>query len=307
MIVPLALLALSQGALAQDIPGAGSQLRQVPPPTPAPLSVTPQIRIEESAGASTRASDSVRVVVNELRLAGVTAFATDELIAIAKFTPGAEVSLADLEAMALRITEHYRQHGYFVARAYLPAQDITLRVVTIAVREGNYGQVNLRNSSRLDDGVANGLLEGLDGGKIITLAPLEHRLLLLSDLPGIDVTSTLAPGTEPGTSDLIVDIAPGRAVTGSIDADNAGNPYTGEYRVGAVGELQQSDGARGPGKRARADVRQWPPVRDGSPIRCRSGGPRSARPTVASTTSLASSSNCSARMVPRRSRACSAR
>ena len=137
------------------------------------------------------------MVVNELRLTGVTAFATADLVAIAKFTPGAEVSLADLESMALRITEHYRQHGYFVARAYLPAQDITLRVVTIAVREGNYGQVDLRNSSRLDDGAANRLLKGLDGGKIITLAPLENRLLLLSDLPGVDVTSTLAPGTEP--------------------------------------------------------------------------------------------------------------
>ena len=106
-------------------------------------------------------------------------------------------------------------------------------MVTIAVREGNYGQVNLRNSSSLDDGVANRLLEGLDGGTIITLAPLEHRLLLLSDLPGVDVSSTLAPGSEPGTSDLIVDIAPGRRVTGSVDADNAGNPYTGEHRVGA--------------------------------------------------------------------------
>lgn len=172
------------------------------------------------------------MVVNELRLTGVTAFASADLVALAKFTPGAEVTLAELEAMALRITEHYRQHGYFVARAYLPAQDITLRVVTIAVREGRYGQVNLRNGSRVDDGVATRLLEGLDGGKVITLAPLEQRLLLLSDLPGVRVTSTLAPGTEPGTSDLIVDIAPGRAVTGSVDADNAGNPYTGEYRVG---------------------------------------------------------------------------
>ena len=116
MLLPLALLALSQGALAQDIPGAGSQLRQVPP-TPTPLPATPQIRIEEAAGASALASDSVRVVVNELRLTGVTAFATADLVAIAKFTPGAEVSLADLESMALRITEHYRQHGYFVARA----------------------------------------------------------------------------------------------------------------------------------------------------------------------------------------------
>ena len=37
-----------------------------------------------------------------------------------------------------------------------------------------------------------------------------------------------------GTSDLIVDVTPGQPVTGSVEADNAGNRYTGEYRVGAT-------------------------------------------------------------------------
>lgn len=240
-ILPLALLALSQGVLAQQIPGAGSQLQQLPP-VPAQQPFTPKIRIEEAPATSAPASESVRVVVNELRLTGVTVFATGELVSIAQFTPGAEVALSDLEAMALRITEHYRSRGYFVARAYLPAQDITNRVVTIAVREGQYGQVTLRNASRLDDEVANRLLKGLDGGSVITLAPLESRLLLLSDLHGVGVSSTLVPGATPGTSDLIVDIAPGRAVTGSIDADNAGNPYTGEYRLGAVLNLNNPMG-----------------------------------------------------------------
>lgn len=240
-ILPLALLVLSQGVVAQQIPGAGSQLQQLPPaPTQQPF--IPQIRIEEAPATSAPASASVRVVVNELRLTGVTVFATGDLVAVAQFKPGAEVALSDLEAMAARITEHYRSHGYFVARAYLPAQDITNRVVTIAVREGQYGQVTLRNASRLDDEVANRLLKGLDGGDVITLAPLESRLLLLSDLHGVGVTSTLVPGTAPGTSDLIVDVAPGRAVTGSIDADNAGNPYTGEYRLGAVLNLNNPMG-----------------------------------------------------------------
>ena len=234
--LPLAFLALSQGALAQQIPGSGSQLQQIPRPPPQ-QPVTPKIRIEEAAGVSAPVADSVRVVVNELRLTGVTVFASSELIAVAQFTPRAELTLADLQAMAVRITEHYRLRGYFVARAYLPAQDITNRVVTIAVSEGQYGQVTLRNASRLKDEVATRLLKGLDGGNVITLAPLESRLLLLSDLPGVDVTSTLAPGAAPGTSDLIIDVAPGRLVTGSIDADNAGNPYTGENRLGAVVNL----------------------------------------------------------------------
>ena len=37
-----------------------------------------------------------------------------------------------------------------------------------------------------------------------------------------------------GTSDLLVDITPGPLLSGSVDFDNAGNRYTGEWRVGAT-------------------------------------------------------------------------
>jgi len=81
------------------------------------------------------------------------------------------------------------------------------------------------------------LLDGLKTGDPITNDPLESRLLLLSDTPGVEVKSTLVPGAAPGTSDLLVDIVPGRLVTGSVDADNAGNRYTGEFRLGATVNL----------------------------------------------------------------------
>jgi hemolysin activation/secretion protein len=136
--------------------------------------------------------------------------------------------------MADSITAHYRSHGYFVARATLPAQQITDNSVTIAVSEGTYDKVTLRNQSRLSDAVANDVLDGLDRGDAIMLAPLEQRLLLLSDLPGVKVTSTLVPGSLPGSSDLLVDVVPWRRISGMVYVDNAGNPYTGEWRLGAT-------------------------------------------------------------------------
>ena len=60
-------------------------------------------------------------------------------MALTGFTPGSELSLADLQAMAARITKHYRSRGFFVAQAYLPAQDIRDQEVTIAVSEGRLG------------------------------------------------------------------------------------------------------------------------------------------------------------------------
>ena len=236
-LVPYALLALSQGVFAQQAPTAGSQLQQIPPP-PAPQKVPPAIRIEPLGTApSAPSSDQLKIMVNSLRVTGTQVFSEAELIAVAGFTPGRELSLADLRAMALKITERYRKDGYFVAQAYLPAQDIKDNAVTIAVLEGRYGNIKLRNQTNLSDAHANGLLSGLNSGDIIATEPLESRLLLLSDLPGVKVSSTLVPGASVGASDLIVNLEPGQRVTGSIDADNAGNRYTGEYRVGATVNL----------------------------------------------------------------------
>ena len=240
-LLPLALLALSQGAFAQQPPSAGSQLQQIPP-SPVPPKAAPGIRIEPSAAPASAASDAVKITVNRLQVTGARTYPEAELVALTGFRPGSELSLADLRGIAAKITERYRSNGYFVAQAYLPAQEIKDGVVTIAVAEGQYGKVDVRNQSNLSNGLVNSQLEGLNSGDTIAIAPLESRLLLLSDIPGVNVTSTLTPGASVGASDLIVDVVPGQRVTGSIDADNAGNRYTGEYRVGATVNLNNAAG-----------------------------------------------------------------
>ena len=237
-----ALLALSQGVLAQQQPpSAGSQLQQIPP-SPVPQKAAPTIRIEPSVAPATPASDAVKVRLDSLRITGARLYSEAELVALTGFQPGSELTLGDLHAMASKITERYRSNGYFVAQAYLPAQEIKDGMVTIAVVEGQYGKVAVRNQSNLSDGLINSQLEGINSGDTVAIAPLESRLLLLSDIPGVNVTSTLAPGASVGTSDLIVDVTPGRRVTGSIDADNGGNRYTGEYRLGATVNLNNAAG-----------------------------------------------------------------
>ena len=229
--VPFALLAFGQGALAQQPPTAGGQMQQIPASPLAPRP-PPEIRFQPQAAPETSASDSVKLRVRSLQVVGAQAFAPADLIALTGFSPNSELSLTDLRAMAARITEHYRINGYFVAQAYLPAQEVRDNSVTIAVAEGRYGQLSVRNQSTLPDRLVRGTLGGLNTGDPIVTAPLESRLLLLSDLPGTRVRSTIAPGTEVGTSDLQVDIDRGRSVTGSIEADNGGNRYTGYYRAG---------------------------------------------------------------------------
>ncbi|HEY8571480.1 ShlB/FhaC/HecB family hemolysin secretion/activation protein [Phenylobacterium sp.] len=240
-LLTVLFLTAGHSALAQQPLGAGAQVRQIPPAPTAPKAI-PEIRIEgrEAPAAATPAGE--KILVNALNITGETRFSEAELVAAAGFRPGSQLDLADLRAMASRISAFYNQRGYFVAQAYVPAQDIKDGAVTIAVVEGQYGEIQLRNQSRLSDGLARSVLAGLKPGDIVTAAPLQRRLLLLSDIPGVAVTSTLRPGGAVGTSDLVVDVTPGRFVTGSLEADNGGNHYTGEWRGGGTVALNNLTG-----------------------------------------------------------------
>ena len=169
-----------------------------------------------------------------MHLTGQSLYTEAELLSVTGFTAGQELSLGELQQMATRIAAFYHEKGYFVAQAYLPAQEIQQGAVTIAVVEGRYGDISLRNQSNLSDRQVNSSLAGLNSGEVIESSALESRLLLLSDTPGVNVRSTLVPGASVGAADLVVDVVPGQRVNGSIDADNAGNYYTGEYRLGAT-------------------------------------------------------------------------
>lgn len=235
-VIPFALLALSQGILAQQLPGAGSQFQQLPP-VPVPQKAAPEIRIQQGAAPVRSAPSTAKILVKSLQVTGSRVYSEAELMALTGFVPNTELTVAELQAMANRITEHYRKNGYFVARAYLPAQDVKDNALTIAVSEGQYGKIVLNNQTNLSDALVLNILSGINSGDPITNDTLESRLLLLSDIQGVNVKSTMVPGDTPGSSDLVVDITPGKRVSGSVDVDNAGNYYTGEYRLGGTVNL----------------------------------------------------------------------
>jgi hemolysin activation/secretion protein len=236
-----ALLSAGQGAWAQQPVGAGGQLQQIPP-LPTVPKPSPDFEFKRTEAAPEAAPPGPRVRVQSLHVTGQTLFSEGELIAASTFAPNSDLDLAGLRMIAASITAYYSARGYFLARAYVPEQDISSGNVTIAVIEGRFDKIGLNNKSELSDRVANGVLAGLESGDPVATAPLERRLLLLSDIPGVLVRSTLSPGTAVGTSDLLVDLADGRRVTGTIEADNAGNRYTGAWRGGGTVNLNNPAG-----------------------------------------------------------------
>uniref|UniRef100_B0SXL9 Polypeptide-transport-associated domain protein ShlB-type n=1 Tax=Caulobacter sp. (strain K31) TaxID=366602 RepID=B0SXL9_CAUSK len=239
-LIMAALLAAGQGAQAQQPPATG-QLQQIPPAA-VPQRRAPDIRIERPGPSTDAVPEGARIRVDTLRVTGATLFTEAELVAATGFTPGRDLTLPDLRNAAARITRFYNDRGYVLAQAYLPAQDVVAGTVTIAMVEGRYGAVALRNQSGVSDAVAGGVLNGLNRGDPVAIAPLDRRLLLLSDIPGVVVHSTLSPGAEVGSSDLTVDLTRAPRIYGSLEADNAGNRYTGAYRFGGSVNLANPTG-----------------------------------------------------------------
>ncbi len=241
LIFPWALMVLGSNALAQALPNAGSELHQIPS-TPVPRNAEPRLELKPFNAQVSAEPAGTKVTVNQLRITGAQLYSEGDLLALTGFQPASLLTLNELRAMADAIARHYHRNGYFAAQAFLPAQDIVAGVVAIQVMEGRYGNIHLNNQTNVSDDLANGLLEGLQPGEVMASGPLESRLLLLSDLPGVTVRSTLVPGSAIGTSDLNVDLMPGQSVSGSIDADNAGNRYTGENRLGATINVNEITG-----------------------------------------------------------------
>ena len=232
LAVSLALA--SSFAYAQTAPTSGDALRQAQPPVvPAkPAAALPQVSSGPIEAPLTALPGGPKVEVKQIEVIGNRVIDVATLVALVADGAGKTLSLAELEALAQRITKHYRSRGYFVARAYIPAQEISSGTVRIRVVEGNYGQFHLKNQSLVRDDIVQGMLDDVKSADIVSLDTLERAMLIINDTPGVQVTrADVMPGAKVGTSDFAVDTQATAAYNGYVLLDNYGSVYTGKNRV----------------------------------------------------------------------------
>jgi hemolysin activation/secretion protein len=223
-------------AQAANQPNAGNILDTVRDKDFTPSKAAePGIEIQQEAQPAMKADNGSRVKVAAFHITGNTAFTEAKLQSVIAASVGRELSMADLEKVAAEISQFYRKKGYFVARAYLPAQEIKDGTVEIAVLEGRIGNVSVKltgNGLLNESAVQNAVTGSIKPGDVISERHLERGLLLANDLAGVSVDSTLVPGASVGTSDLVVEAQRTGNTSASIDYDNFGNKFTGANRVG---------------------------------------------------------------------------
>jgi hemolysin activation/secretion protein len=222
------LAALSCPLLAQVPPDAGRIQEQMRVPLPPPASNPSEIRIAPPTGE--KKADSPPFYVAGFRVSGATVFAEQQLLEVLG-PAGRDLTLAEVQERADRLTKFYKDSGYVVGRALVPAQDVRDGIVEIHVLEGRYGLIDIRNATEVSEHRIRDLLGEIKEGALIHGPTLEKRILLVSDLAGIQPKATLEPGQATGLSDLVLAIGAGPAREYSFTADNAGNRFTGKNRL----------------------------------------------------------------------------
>lgn len=237
-IMALCLLATSIAAPhslhAQVRPDAGRTLESLRPPPPISTGKPEAALPTEEERPALGPTNTHRIPVLRWRITGAKAFPADELKLLLQDRIGLKLTLDELNAAAARITLYYRRHGYLLARAYVPAQKIKNDEVEITVLEGHLDSINIDNTSNLSASLVSDHVDRIDTTGPVQGRQLERSLLLLNDLPGVEVRSTLQPGATVGTSDLDLQLRSSKRLDGSIDADNYGNRYTGDLRAGGT-------------------------------------------------------------------------
>jgi hemolysin activation/secretion protein len=230
LIVPMVATALTPVDRAPSGADAGSIQREVLQALPEGESQPVQIDIPSLPPL--KEVSGLVVNVNQFTITGNTAFDSETLEALLGGDVGSKKSFSDLQSAARKISNYYREHGYPVARAYLPEQELDESgLVLIAIIEGVTGSVTIQGSEQLIDWVGEDYASVLNKGELVNSADLERSLLLLNDLPGVTAKASLKAGAIIGSTDVDITLDESTTATGFVSANNYGTDYSGNYRL----------------------------------------------------------------------------
>lgn len=152
------------------------------------------------------------------------------------------VTAAEIFAAARALENAYAQAGYGLVRVVLPAQRIvdgaSLRLVVV---DGFIERIETKDVPPMVRRRIDALLAPLVGQRGVALSQIERQLLLAGDVPGTILRSTLAAGSAPGSSVLVIE-ARHRPVSGHIVADNTLSSGLGHWSIGVGAELNSVAG-----------------------------------------------------------------
>lgn len=143
-----------------------------------------------------------------------------------------DMTFADMQTLAEKATMRLRQEGYSMALVYVPVQGLQNNTLQLKALIGRYGDVAIRNTSSLMDNRVLGYTYPVRPGHLINGNQLDKSLLILNDIPGIQVKASMAPGKKADTAKIDLNVENLERYGGYVFVDNYGSRSSGRFRYG---------------------------------------------------------------------------
>lgn len=223
----LVVLPLVGAAYAQQVPDAGGLLRDQPkPPAQAPAE---PVTISPAAPKEAEPADGPRILVKGFRITGAILIPEQELQAQLQPAIGKELSLGQLRGVASALSLYYLSKGY-LARVFLPPQEIVDGVVEIRIIEGKRGSLKIdSDGQRVVPALVQQFIDHrLAQGEPMDVDQLGQALTIINEQPGVGVTAAMLPGQGEAEVDVTVTAVDKPLLSYDLVVSNHGAYGTGE-------------------------------------------------------------------------------
>jgi hemolysin activation/secretion protein len=227
------ILCLVGAAVAQQVPNAGSILRQLEPATPS-LPVPKADSSRKTAPAAAPSGPAVHV--RAFRIEGNRLIPTPQIEKLLAGYVNRDLTPADLREATDSIARLYDHRGW-LARVLVPPQRVDNGVLLIQVIEGRFGKVVIPADTDVNalhvsaQRIIDRVQSRLTPGEPLSSADLTRGVLLAGDLPGISVAAQETGGESTGLTDVVLDVENQDPVNGQFSIDNYGQASIGSERA----------------------------------------------------------------------------
>ncbi len=222
------LIIATSAIAAPDLPDPANLPRFETQPSLPIISPTIEKKEDSKYPAPLPENLGIKVNVNSLKFSGNKNVSDAVLSNLLKEYLGQSLGIKELNQMAALVTSYYRQHGFMLAQAYLPEQDINQNTLEIAVIEGYLGELRLNAKGKLDEAFLKKMAtHDFASNDAIKESNLVRNVTLINSLPGLQAISQISPGQEVGYSDIEIQIEALPRISGYLAANTFGNRFTG--------------------------------------------------------------------------------
>lgn len=167
--------------------------------------------------------------IEQIALDGADNMPENQRVLIAQKYAGQCLGVPEIEKILADLTKYYVDRGLVTTRAYLPSQDLSGGTLQILIVEGKIEKITVREEGRKSVNPKNVFPQE---GTLLNLRDLEQGIDQINKLSSNNATLDIQPGSDPGSSEVVILNKPSSPFRGSFSVDNQGSASTGKTQLG---------------------------------------------------------------------------